>query len=214
MWGPFGAAAFTVLLLLSSCGDQTGAPIAEPSPRETASQSPAASPTAPPTPSATASPTASPSGSASPGTTVDLDEVARRFVLFARGRRTDVPTAALVGIYLGGQPVRTIPGADIDDRAQWEGLCPEDGGSYAGRTCPFSVLAPLRSGTGAVATTDEPASHPCADPTPMGPQFVGGTHRVTLVPDPAGTCVDWVAVELYVNDVAQVVAVNLVWAEP
>jgi len=37
---------------------------------------------------------------------------------------------------------------------------------------------------------------------------------VTVVPDPTGSCVDWVAVELFVNDLSQVVATNVVWAEP
>ena len=144
---------------------------------------------------------------------VDLPRVARTFLRFARGELPGPPSDAPVGVYLGGRLVRTIAGDDQQDRSQWEGLCPDPGG-YAGRSCPFSVLDPLRAVADGLRIDAGPASMVCAHPTPLLPSDVGGTQVVSLVPDPTASCVDWVAVELFVNDVSQVVAVNLIWAEP
>jgi hypothetical protein len=148
---------------------------------------------------------------------VELDRVAHTFLRFARGELPGPPSDTPVGVYLGGALLRTVESPELGDRAQWEGLCPDSVGGYAyyaGRTCPFSVLEPLRSTDEGVTTTTEPATHPCAHPTPLTPQQVGGSHRVTLLPKPHGSCPDWVAVELFINDGSQVVAVNLIWAEP
>jgi hypothetical protein len=148
-----------------------------------------------------------------PGMEVDLERLAQLFVRFARGKPDGPPADMAVGVYLGGSLARTIESHDLADRAQWEGICPDSGG-YAGRTCPFSVLEPLRSELDGMRIETRPVPHPCAHPAPMGPSDVGATHVVTIVPRPAGSCVDWVAVEIFLNDVSQVVAVDLVWAEP
>jgi hypothetical protein len=144
---------------------------------------------------------------------VDLPRVARTFLRFVRGAQASPPSDAPVGLYLGGELVRTIDPPDLGDRDLWEGLCPE-AGAYAGRVCPFSVLDPLRTaGEELRIVPGEAATHPCAHPQRITAD-VGGSHVVTLVPDPDRSCVDWVAVELFVNDLSQVVAVDLVWAEP
>ena len=177
-----------VLLVVAACAESDPRPAVE---------QPATSP-------ATAAPTAA----------VDLDRGAEDLVRFARGELATPPADNPVRVYLGGRLLHTIPSAHLADRSQWEGLCPE-GGSYAARTCPFSVLRPMAEAAGRVMRfRTQRAEHPCAHPTPLRPAEVGASLIVTVVPDPTGSCVDWVAVELFVNDLSQVVATNVVWAEP
>ncbi|MBC9732447.1 PASTA domain-containing protein [Nocardioides marmotae] len=143
-----------------------------------------------------------------PPAPAELDRVARLFLRFARGEGPP-PVDTPVDLYLGGRFVETVPTTDTLDRAAWE-VCPE-GGSYAGATCPFSVLEPL-AGSPRVAVTSRDPQHPCAHPSPL-PGAVEG-RSVTLQPDEALACPSWFAVQLLVNDVGQVTAVNLVHSEP
>jgi hypothetical protein len=149
-----------------------------------------------------------------PPTDEDLVRVGELFVRFAHGHQpygppVDTPVLLLVG----GQPSKTITAREAVERSSWEGLCPDAGG-YAGRSCPFSFLEPLANAKEPVAISREPAQHPCAHPTPVTPAEVGGSRLVTLVPNPGAACPAYVAVELYVNDVGQIVAANLIWSEP
>jgi hypothetical protein len=113
-----------------------------------------------------------------------------------------------VTLYLGGQEQGILGGADLENRARWR-LCPA-GGTYAARTCPFSAIDVIRRYRGPLTYTPAPPRHPCVSATPLP----GGPHRVTITPEEPQDCVGYWAVQLQVNDVAQVVAVNLVWAEP
>jgi hypothetical protein len=162
-------------------------------------------PTQPPTPTPTL---------LSPPTDDDLTRVGRLFVRFARGQQpAGPPVDTPVLLLVGGQPVTTISARAAVQRSSWEGLCPDAGG-YAARTCPFSFLEPLADPAQPSTVSLEPAQHSCAHPTPVTPAQVGGTRFVTLVPDPDAGCTGYVAVELFVNDVLQIVAANLVWSEP
>ena len=145
----------------------------------------------------------------------DLVRVGQLFVRFAQGdsRLAVPPIDTPVLLMVGGQPVKTVSSRDAIERSSWEGLCPE-AGSYAGRTCPFSFLEPFKDARQPVTFSMEPAQHPCAHPTAVTPTDVGGSLLVTLVPNPRADCLAYVAVELYVNDVLQIVAANLVWSEP
>ncbi len=150
-----------------------------------------------------------------PPTDEEMVRVGRLFERFARGddQLAGPPVDTPVLLLLGGQPVKTISARDAMERSSWEGLCPHPGG-YAGRTCPFSFIEPIAEAISPVTISMEPAQHPCAHPTPVTPAEVGGSRVVTLVPDPKADCTSYVGVELFVNDVGQIVAANVVWAEP
>lgn len=137
-----------------------------------------------------------------------LDRVAELFVLFARGERDTPPSDTPVTLFLGGREQRVLPGHELADRERWR-LCPAEG-AYAGRSCPFSAPEVIGRHVGPLAVTSVAPGHACASPAAVP----GGPHTVTITPDEALDCTSYWAVQLQVNDVAQVVGVNLVWAEP
>jgi hypothetical protein len=138
--------------------------------------------------------------------------VAELFAKFARGDQPGGPPVMTpVDLYLANRFLKTIPEAEANDRDAWRG-CPE-GGSYAGRTCPFSWVDPIADHQGRLAITSAAPEHPCAHPGPL-PAELEAYHAVTLTPDESLDCTSYWAVQLFVNDVGQVVAANLVWAEP
>lgn len=142
---------------------------------------------------------------------VDLQGVAERFLKFARGRLDGIPADAPVDMYIGGVLVKTISSEDQSQRDSWQ-ACP-DAGSYAGRACPVSALAPLAEHRGRIAFTASEPSHPCAHPTEP-PESLRAYQTVTLTPAEDQDCTSYFAVQLFVNDVSQVVAVNVVMSEP
>jgi hypothetical protein len=138
--------------------------------------------------------------------------VAELFARFARGERPPhgPPVDTPVDLYLGNRYLATLPAARARDPEAWEG-CLE--GGYAGRTCPFSWTRPIADYAGRLAITSAAPEHPCAHPGPL-PAELEAYHAVTLTPDESLDCTSYWAVQLFVNDVGQVVAANLVWAEP
>jgi hypothetical protein len=138
--------------------------------------------------------------------------VAELFARFARGERPPhgPPVDTPVDLYLGNRYLATLPAARARDPEAWEG-CLE--GGYAGRTCPFSWTRPIADYAGSLAITSAAPEHPCAHPGPL-PAELEAYHAVTLTPDESLDCTSYWAVQLFVNDVGQVVAANLVWAEP
>ena len=104
----------------------------------------------------------------------------------------------------------TIDGRTASDSPSWE-VCPE-ARYYAARTCPFSSLQPFRDIPGPVAISSTAPSHPCAKPATLPSRF-RALQNITLTPDTELTCAEYVAVQLFV-DQGQIVAANLVWAEP
>jgi hypothetical protein len=131
-------------------------------------------------------------------------------VAFARGDRVAAPVSSRLILLLGNRPIATIDGRTAGDSTSWE-VCPE-AGYYAARSCPFSSLQPLRDIPGPVAVSSTAPSHPCANPTTLPSRF-RALQNITLTPDTELTCVDYVAVQLFVER-GQIVAVNLIWAEP
>jgi hypothetical protein len=115
-----------------------------------------------------------------------------------------------VTVYLGGEEATTVDAAEVDDPQTWSELCDAAGKGYAMRECPVSALSPFTKP--GVAFTIEPAREPCSRPT--RPDGLAVHRRVTLVAPGDRSCLDYAAVELYVNDVAQLVAVNLVLGSP
>jgi hypothetical protein len=141
----------------------------------------------------------------------DLQGVAERFLQFARGRLDGIPADAPVDLYIGGVLVKTISSEEQSQRDAWL-ACPDEG-SYAGRTCPVSALTPLANHQGRIAFTESEPAHPCAHPADL-PDSLRAYQTVTLTPEEDQDCTSYFAVQLFVNDVSQIVAVNVVMSEP
>lgn len=133
-----------------------------------------------------------------------------QFAAFARDGTAGLPADTPIALYLGG--VRRGVAGRPADRTSWR-ICPP-GSSYAGRVCPFSALDVVSDWPGPLAITGRPPAHPCAHPTPFDARRAGGAVAVTLTPDEELDCTSYWAVQLAVNDVGQIVAANLVLAEP
>lgn len=143
----------------------------------------------------------------------DAKRVAEGFVAFARGDRPDGPPVDTpVDLYIGNQFVRTITAEASTDPSSWRD-CPAVG-HYAGRTCPFSFVKPIADYSGTIAYTADAPSHPCLPGGPDLPEGLSAYHAVTLAPDEDLDCTSYWAIQLFVNDVGQIVAANVVWAEP
>jgi hypothetical protein len=162
-------------------------------------------PAAPTAVDATPTPTA-PATTPPPSAPADLERVARYFLAFARGESDYPPADTPVELSLSAHVWKTLPTGQLGDRRAWR-VCP-DGGTYAGRVCPFSAPDVIREYDGPVTITDRPLRHPCV---PAPAMTAAG---VTITPDAATSCLDYWAVQLAVNDVGQVTGVNLVQAEP
>jgi hypothetical protein len=104
-----------------------------------------------------------------------------------------------------------IPAARITERTQWE-TCP-GGVGYAARSCPISPLTPFEFYPGPIAATSQAPAHVCVPAWDL-PERLDGYRTVTLTPDEGRDCTSYFAVQLFVNDVGQIVAVNLVLSEP
>ena len=138
-----------------------------------------------------------------------LDRAARAFLRFARHGGVP-PIDTPVDLYLGGRLIETIDASRAINPRAWR-ICPAEG-LYAARVCPLSALDVLQDHIGPVAITSQPPQHPC-----LHQGSAPGAHTtdaVTLTPDENLDCVNYVAVQLLINDVGQVTGVNLVLSEP
>jgi len=147
-----------------------------------------------------------------PAAPPQLDRLARAFEKFARGPLSNPPADTPVTLYLGGVRAKVVTWETWERRTAWR-TCPP-AGVYAGGSCPFSAVDMIRSHVGPLATTSLAPGHACADPEPLSATDAGGRYSVTLTPDESLDCTGYWAVQLLVNDVDQLVAVNLVMAEP
>lgn len=141
----------------------------------------------------------------------ELHGVAQRFLNFAKGQLDGIPADTPVDMYLGGVLAKTISSEEQPQRAAWQ-ACPE-GGGYAGRVCPVSALALLAEHRGRIVFTASEPSHPCAHPT-APPESLQAYQTVTLTPAEDQDCSSYFGVQLFVNDMSQIVAVNVVMSEP
>ena len=192
-------AVAAAMVVLTGCGDMA-APTAPSATDGPSPSTPIA--TTPPTPSASADPTPLPDG---------LNGVGPRFLAFARGELETPPVDTPVDLYVGRIFVEAISSEQAGDRLAYRVCGPE--GGYAGRTCPFSAVDVLAGYDGEVTATTNPPSHPCLHPARMPDELVAYRTLVLTATAPL-TCVDYFAVELSVNDVDQIVAVDLLLTEP
>lgn len=79
-------------------------------------------------------------------------------------------------------------------------------------TCPYSALRLIAGSAHGVVITSAAPSHPCMHAPP--PARLSVYRAVTVTGRGSPTCVEYFAVQLFVNDVGQVAAVNLVMSEP
>lgn len=133
----------------------------------------------------------------------DGSRVARLFVAFAQGETDGLPVDTPVVLYLGNSEQRTIPDGKSDRRSQWR-LCDE----YAQHACPMSALDVVASTPGEVLIGDSVTST-CLETLAEPAGKTGGSHQVVLSPPEPKTCADDYAVQIWTNDVGQIVAVNL-----
>lgn len=147
-------------------------------------------------------------GGALPAAPPELQRVADAFLRFATGESDHPPADTPIDLRLGGHLVTTLATSETADRRAWR-ICPE-GGSYAGWLCPFSAVELLDAHRRAVVATVQQPQHPCAHPA--RPPAVDRT--VTLTPREPQSCTSYFGVQLHVNEVGQVTAVDLVMAEP
>jgi hypothetical protein len=144
----------------------------------------------------------------------ELQDVGRLFVVFARGAESGpdgIPADTPVQFYIGGRLATVVPSTRLSDRQVWHG-CPGEFG-YAGRVCPVSLLEPFVEYPGPIAMTTLGPAHSCVHGWKL-PAELSVYRSVTLTPDEDRDCTSYFAVELFVNDVRQVVAINLVMSEP
>jgi hypothetical protein len=142
----------------------------------------------------------------------DRDGVGRRFLDFALGRSDSLPVDTPVKLYLGNRLITTISADQAPDRTAWR-VC----ASYGEGSCPFSAIETLaRNGSHPLAWSNQPhRSDFCPDGLNPGPPHdTGGSYAVVLsIPEPQ-SCAQAFEVQVWVNDVAQIVAVNLLVGSP
>lgn len=145
-------------------------------------------------------------GRLGPGTP---EAIAAAFLEFARGNRDTIPSDTPVRLYLGNAYVRTIPSAEVDQRASWQ-MCRTP---YAQRDCPFDPLDVFDEGD-IMTTISTHERTSCLQTLTDAPSDTGGSRTIAIVPYDAPDCAGQYAVQLWINDVGQITAVNLLLGHP
>ena len=136
--------------------------------------------------------------------------VAALFQSFARGE-VAYPWTGPVEVLMGGQEATSLTAEQAATPRAWRRLCNDAGTGYAMRECPIDVLSYVE---GPVTVGTEAVQEPCSRPHGLEPADVGATRRISLVADGGGSCLDYAALELYVDVESRVVAVNLLLGSP
>lgn len=140
--------------------------------------------------------------------TSPIEDLAHQLVDFAEGNG-DLPSIGdEVDLYVGGAFTGLVTQDSATDRQAWE-TCTETG-TYAGRDCPFSPLEVLRHEGQAVELTADRIPRRCLPSFDDPSDGIDAADSITIVPANTGygMCLGF-AVELYVNDDNQLVAVDL-----
>jgi hypothetical protein len=143
--------------------------------------------------------------------------VADRFVRFARGEATAPPRhGSDVALLLGNQPVGRVPLARAADRHQWRG-CPEQG--YAAASCLIDFLSPFiaagMNGT-PLDFTETARRGVCLveRPSEAHDRLLAHDHVVITPRSSSASCASDFRYELFLDERAALIAVNLVLSEP
>lgn len=148
-----------------------------------------------------------------PDAATERGHVAEGFIELAKGRSSNVPWAEEVRYFISGEEVARLSAFEAAEAANWDG-CP-DAGFYAGRDCPVSPVDPVVSLDDGehVFEADVPAVFLCGvldPPTDLDPAGV----VVIRPPLDRRDCAREFAVSLYVDQQGDVIALDLVLAEP
>lgn len=139
--------------------------------------------------------------------------LAEGFIELAKGRSSNVPWAEEVTYFISGEEVARLSGQEAADIDAWEG-CPA-AGFYAARDCPVSPVDPVASLSDGehVFEAAVPRVFPCSVLNP--PTDIDHAGVVVIrPPQDQRDCVRDFAVSLYVNRHGDVIALDLVLAEP
>ncbi len=138
-----------------------------------------------------------------------LERVADLFINFAldAGEADGVPVDTPVRLYLGNVYEKTISAGRSSKRDAW-GMC----ANYADRSCPMSPVDVIAE-RGPNATTISREEDACLVTRAPSPTDTGSDYSVTIRPKQS-QCGDQFAVHLYINDVGQITAVNLLLGTP
>ena len=126
-----------------------------------------------------------------------------------------LPLADRVVLALGSAAHRTVDAAELADPAAWI----VDAVFFNAYTGPFDLLAPLRdagAGAGAGAERELTAGYHrhCASPPIPDPPPLFGQRRLGLQVVTGDSCLQWAAVDLWVDDSGTVVGIGLDLYEP
>jgi len=128
---------------------------------------------------------------------------------FARGDidAGEVAFAATVAISLGTDHTATV--SDADDPDAWV-IGAEEWNGYAG---PFDVLGPLRREGGITITAVGPQPH-CAGPPLETPESFTTMRRLSIQPAGISSCLEWYAIDVFLDDDGRIGGVMLDLWEP
>lgn len=116
------------------------------------------------------------------------------------------PNPVVLG--LGEAVQKTVPGDELPDPDVWVFDEP-----FAGRTPPFSALDTLRRADGDYTIRVGPHPH-CAGTPIEPPAALAGLRQISIQPTDVATCIDWFAVDLFVDDQGHLRGVVLDLWEP
>jgi hypothetical protein len=144
----------------------------------------------------------------------DASGIGQRFVEFALGRSDTLPVDTPVRLYLGNVYRRTLTAEQAVDPRAWRTCV-----LYAASGCPPSALRTIgryvrNSGKPVRVGGPGTAASPCLARSGPTPTDTGGTRRIVLTPSGNTDCLTGFWIEVWVNDVGQIVAVNELLAEP
>jgi hypothetical protein len=140
----------------------------------------------------------------------DPGGIGQRFADFATGRSPTLPIDTPVRLYRGHHYVRTLSADLASDPHAWT-VC---GPGHLGATCRLSTVETLasyaESGHGLRASPPPTGGDPgfCLNAGGEAPTDTGGDHVIALRPYPVG-CIGTFEVDIYSNDVGEIVAVDL-----
>lgn len=116
-----------------------------------------------------------------------------------------------VGLGLGASVHRFVPAGELADPSSWI-LDVEEFNGWAGPFDLLGFLADAQEAGHPVAVTAGPHDH-CAAPPVDPPAEGAGLHQVSLQPAGIDGCLEWFALDLYVDDDGRIVVVRLdLWA--
>jgi hypothetical protein len=128
--------------------------------------------------------------------------MAQRFVSFARGQSRIGPFDTPIGLGVGGSFVKWVE--PTSPATAWE-LAPPTASGVSGTVSALRFLSQYDGDLGILDVADTV----CGTRPATGLGKITGGGEVSIQPIDAQSCLQWFSVDLYMNDVDQVVGVNL-----